>query len=34
MSPIGSALISHKKGDKVKVQTPKGAVEYIIAKIK
>ena len=34
MSPIGSALIGHKKGDKVKVQTPKGAVEYIIAKIK
>jgi len=34
MSPIGSALIGHKKGDKVKVQTPKGAVEYVIAAIK
>jgi len=29
-SPLGRALIGHKKGDKVSAQTPKGPVEYKI----
>lgn len=32
-SPIGSALLGHKKGDKVKVQTPNGSVMFKIRKI-
>jgi transcription elongation factor GreA len=32
-SPIGSALLGHKKGDKVKVQTPNGWVVFKIKKI-
>ncbi len=34
MSPLGSALIGHKKGDTVKVTTPKGPTSYTIAAIK
>lgn len=34
MSPLGSALLGHKVGDKVKVSTPKGMVTYTIAAIK
>jgi transcription elongation factor GreA len=34
ISPLGSALLGHKKGEKVKVSTPKGAVEYTIVIIK
>ena len=34
LSPLGSALIGKKKGDTVKVQTPKGNVVYTIAQIK
>lgn len=33
-SPIGSALLGHKKGDSVTVQTPKGEVEYKIVDVK
>lgn len=33
-SPLGRAFISHKKGDKVKVNTPKGEVEYKIKEVK
>jgi transcription elongation factor GreA len=33
-SPIGAAIIGHKKGDTVTVTTPKGAVEYSILDIK
>jgi transcription elongation factor GreA len=32
-SPIGSALLGRKKGDKVKVQTPNGTVVFKIKKI-
>lgn len=32
-SPLGSSLLSKKKGDKVKVDTPAGGVEYVIIKI-
>lgn len=32
-SPIGSALLGHKKGDKVKVTTPSGSIEFQIMKI-
>lgn len=32
-SPIGAALLGHKKGDKVKVQTPGGEVVFKIKKI-
>ncbi|MBC8170270.1 MAG: transcription elongation factor GreA [Anaerolineae bacterium] len=32
-SPIGSALLGHKKGEKVKVQTPNGYVTFKIKKI-
>jgi transcription elongation factor GreA len=31
VSPLGSALIGHKQGDKVSVQTPRGSVVYLIA---
>jgi len=31
VSPLGSALIGHKEGDTVKVQTPKGAIVYKVA---
>ena len=34
ISPLGSALLGHKKGDMVKVVTPKGTVEYTIVIIK
>ncbi|MFW5748713.1 MAG: transcription elongation factor GreA [Chloroflexota bacterium] len=33
-SPIGKALIGHKKGDKVRVQTPNGSIIFVIRKIK
>lgn len=33
-SPLGSALIGHKKGDEVVVDTPKGEVKYLIVDIK
>ncbi len=32
-SPLGAALLEHKKGDKVEVQTPIGKVHYKILKI-
>jgi len=31
VSPLGSALIGHKEGDKVSVQTPKGSIVYRVA---
>ena len=34
LSPIGSAILGHKKGDSVPVTTPKGVVTYFIAVIK
>ena len=34
LSPLGSALLGHKKGDKITVQTPKGKDTYTIAIIK
>jgi transcription elongation factor GreA len=34
LSPLGSALLGHKEGDKVKVTTPKGAVTYQVELIK
>ncbi len=34
ISPLGSALLGHKKGEKVKVVTPKGTIEYTIVIIK
>jgi len=34
LSPLGSALLGHKTGDKVTVQTPKGSVVYTIATVK
>ena len=34
LSPIGSALLGHKKGDKVKVMSPKGEATYTIEVIK
>ncbi len=33
-SPLGDALLGKKKGDKVKVRTPKGEVEYRILEVK
>lgn len=33
-SPLGSAFLGHKKGDKLKVKTPKGEVEYKILEVK
>ncbi len=34
MSPLGSALLGHKEGDKVQVSTPKGVAKYQIAAVK
>jgi transcription elongation factor GreA len=34
LSPIGSALLGHKEGDTISVNTPKGVTKYKIAKIK
>lgn len=34
LSPLGSAVMNKKKGDKVMVSTPKGEVEYTIIEIK
>lgn len=34
LSPIGSAVIGHKKGDTIKVQTPKGSSSYLVAAVK
>lgn len=34
MSPLGSSLLGHKKGDMVKVTTPKGLVSYQIELVK
>ena len=34
LSPLGSSLLGHKKGDAVTVTTPKGVVTYQIAQIK
>jgi len=31
LSPLGSAVLGHKKGDKIRVKTPKGTVEYTVA---
>jgi len=33
LSPLGSGLLKKKKGDKVTIQTPKGAAVYEIARI-
>lgn len=33
-SPIGAALLGHKKGDSVKVQTPAGQIVFKIKRIK
>ena len=33
-SPLGKALLGHKKGDIIKVRIPKGDVEYKIIDIK
>ena len=33
-SPLGSAVIGKTKGDKISVNTPKGAVKYIIVDVK
>ena len=33
-SPLGSAFIGHKKGDKIEVKTPKGTIEYKILEVK
>ena len=33
-SPLGRAFLNKKKGDEVKVQTPKGKVHYKILQIK
>lgn len=33
-SPLGSAFLGHKKGDKVMVTTPKGPVEYKLLEVK
>lgn len=34
LSPLGSALLGHKKGDKVSISTPKGKITYTIEIIK
>jgi transcription elongation factor GreA len=34
LSPLGSALLGRKVGDKVKVSTPKGLVSYSVTEIK
>ena len=33
-SPLGSALLGHKKGDVISVSTPKGEISYTIVDIK
>jgi transcription elongation factor GreA len=33
-SPIGSALLGHKKGDKVRVKTPNGEIVFKIKKVR
>ena len=33
-SPLGSAFLGRKKGEKVKVATPKGTVEYKVIEVK
>ena len=33
-SPLGSAFLGRKKGDKIEIQTPKGVVEYKILEVK
>lgn len=33
-SPLGSSLLGHKKGDTIKVTTPKGEINYKIIEIK
>lgn len=33
-SPMGAALLGHKKGDKIKVQAPVGVLEYKVKKIR
>ncbi len=33
-SPLGSALLKHKKGDTISLSTPKGKIEYKILEIK
>ena len=33
-SPLGSALLGYKKGDSIKVNTPKGLMKYQIVEIK
>jgi len=32
-SPVGSLLLDHKQGDKVKVMAPSGEIEYEITKL-
>ncbi|MCK9604537.1 MAG: GreA/GreB family elongation factor, partial [Candidatus Omnitrophica bacterium] len=32
-SPVGAALLNHKKGDIVEIQVPAGALKYKILKI-
>ncbi|HPD08027.1 MAG TPA: GreA/GreB family elongation factor, partial [bacterium] len=32
-SPLGQALLNHQAGDKVKVNTPKGYIEYTIVSV-
>ncbi|MBP6858429.1 MAG: transcription elongation factor GreA [Candidatus Pacebacteria bacterium] len=34
MSPLGSALLGHKEGDKIQVTTPKGVIKYQVAAVK
>jgi len=34
LSPLGSSLLGHKKGDSVKVNTPKGISEYKVELVK
>ena len=33
-SPLGSAFLGRKKGEKIKIKTPKGEVEYKILEVK
>jgi transcription elongation factor GreA len=32
-SPVGAALMGHRKGEKITVQAPSGAIEYTLLKI-
>ncbi len=34
LSPLGSAVLNRKTGEKVSVVTPKGQIQYVIAEIK